>query len=324
MVRNCIMALLAAVYLFSAKITARDRIHITHAYANTNAQSLIGLPMGSHKTIVDMAGNLHWSQWSLKRRGLDVPIGFSAQMDGMLAIQVLGNGSPLKVIGQHLYYNRFPFVVTRLAGDGFSVEELAFSTEATGHGLDVVRVRLENTDRSSTSVEVRLSGKRHNLPAFAGRTTLATRDGFLVTLAQAQSGAFSALKGNLLLDFTTDVPAHSTATLWLKRPYSLLAKDRASIAAVSGADLLKQSVQSWEAFWAAGAGDPGFLRLLPGLCRDPHGTRSGRRFVVARRARSLPAILGTGRILSGPGIGCLRASGYCQSHRRTRLLTPIR
>src|SRR5579884_3096458 len=33
-------------------------IHITHQYANLNAQSLIGLPMGSHKTIVDKEGDL--------------------------------------------------------------------------------------------------------------------------------------------------------------------------------------------------------------------------------------------------------------------------
>jgi hypothetical protein len=199
-----------------------------------------------------MEGNLRWSQWSLKRRGLDVPIGFSAQMDGALAIVVLRNGTPLKVTGQHLYHNRFPFVVTHLSGDHLSVEELAFSTRAAAHGLDVVRIRVKNTGVSPASVEVGLSGKRHNLPAFAAGTTLATRDGYLVALGKAQSGAFAALKQNLLLDYKTDVPARSTATLWLKRPYSLLAKESASIAAVSGSDLLKQSVQSWEAFWANG------------------------------------------------------------------------
>jgi hypothetical protein len=252
MVRNSIFMLLATIFLCPAIIAARNRVHITHAYTNSNAQSLIGLPMGSHKTIVDMEGNLCWSEWSLKRRGLDVPIGFSAQMDGALAIQVLSNGSQLKVTGQHLYHNRFPFVVTHLSSDDFSVEELAFSATVAAHGLDVVRIRLKNPGISPASVEVRLSGKRHNLPAFAAGTKLATRDGFLVALGQAQSGAFAALKQNLLLDYKTGVPARSTATLWLKRPYRLLAKDSASIATAPGSDLLRQSVQSWEAFWTIG------------------------------------------------------------------------
>jgi len=85
MVRKCMLAILTAILLAPTTKAARDRIHITHAYANTNPQSLIGLPMGSHKTIVDTRGNLHWSQWSLKRRGLDVPFGFSAQMAGIPA-----------------------------------------------------------------------------------------------------------------------------------------------------------------------------------------------------------------------------------------------
>ena len=68
-------------------VPARKPFHITRAYANTNAQSLIGLPMGSHKTIVDMKGNLLWSQWSLKRRGLDVPVGFSDQLAGAVPVR---------------------------------------------------------------------------------------------------------------------------------------------------------------------------------------------------------------------------------------------
>ena len=115
-------AVLAGLTL-AANAAARDHIHVTHAYANSNAQSLIGVPMGSHKTIVDMQGNLHWSQWSLKTRGLDVPFGFSAQMDGELAIQVYSGGSQVKVTGQHLYHNRFPFVVTNLAGNSLGVED---------------------------------------------------------------------------------------------------------------------------------------------------------------------------------------------------------
>ncbi len=252
MLRMCFMVMLAAILMAPSTVVARDSVHITHAYANTNAQSLIGLPMGSHKTIVDMKGNLLWSQWSLKRRGLDTPFGFSAQMDGELAIQISSAGLPLKVAGQNLYRDRFPFVITHLAGHEITAEELAFSTEAAGHGLDVVRVSLNNSGPSNLGVDVRLSGKRHNLPAFASGRTLATRDGYLVEMAQAQSGAFSASDQDLVLDYNADVPAHSTVTLWLKRPYSLLAKDGAPIAAASGRELLKQAVQFWENFWAAG------------------------------------------------------------------------
>jgi hypothetical protein len=252
MVRNYIVTIVVVILMGPSTIVARDRIHITHAYANTNAQSLIGLPMGSHKTVVDMKGNLHWSQWSLKRRGLDVPFGFSAQMDGTLAIQVLSGRAPARVTGQHLYHNRFPFVVTHLSNGRVNVVELAFSTEAARHGLDVVRIRLKNTGDSTISGEVRISGKRRNLPAFATGTTLATHDDYLVAMVQAKSGSFSTTKQNLLLDYKTKLPAHSTAILWLKCPYSLIAKDKVSVATVSGSELLKQAVKSWEDFWAAG------------------------------------------------------------------------
>ena len=252
MIRKCLMVMLPAVLISPAYVAARNRVHITHAYANTDAQSLIGLPMGSHKTIVDMQGNLHWSQWSLKRRGLDVPFGFSDQMDGELAIQIFSDGSPLKVTGQHLYRNRFPFVVTRFTSNDLSIEELAFSTENSGRGMDNVRVRMQNSGTSESHVEIRLSGKRHNLPAFAAGPTLATRDGYLVVLAQAQSGTFSAMEQNLLLDYKADIPPHSNLTLWLKRPYSLLARDKALIAILSDPDLLQHAVDSREKFWAAG------------------------------------------------------------------------
>ena len=293
MVRKFLMAALFVVFVGPASAPARDHIHITHAYANTNAQSLIGLPMGNHKTIVDKEGNLRWSQWSLKRRGLDVPFGFSAQMDGTLAIQILNVKSILKVKGQHLYRNRFPFVVTYLAGGGFEAEELAFSTEAAGRGLDVVRVLLKNGGPSSTNVEVRLSGKRHNLPAFASEASLTTRDGYLVALAQAQSGTFSTTQQNLLLDYKTRVPAHSTVTLWLKRPYSLLARDSAAIAAVAGSDLLNQSVLSWEAFWASGAQ----IELPEGEIKDFYN--SSLAYVVILTERGPEGDLWT---LDGPGV----------------------
>ena len=250
--RKNIMSVLAAILIVPACAAGRARLHITHAYANTNVQSLIGLPMGSHKTVVDQNGNLHWSQWSLKRRGLDAPFGFSAQMDGALAIQVLRAGLPLHVSGQTLYRDRFPFVVTHLESEKLQADELAFSVLSAGHGLDVIRIRLNNLASSGANVEIRLSGKRRNLPAFASGGALATRDGYLVALAQVQSGSFSATHQNLLLDYRTNVPAHSAVTLWLKRPYSLWATDQASLAAVSGPSLLQQAVQSWETFWASG------------------------------------------------------------------------
>ena len=96
--------------LFAAVIAscpaAHGQVTIDHRWSNTDAQSLIGLPMGSHKTIVDKKGNLKWSQWSLKRKPLDVPIGFSSQMDGELSIEAFAGTAPLNVISQTLYNGR--------------------------------------------------------------------------------------------------------------------------------------------------------------------------------------------------------------------------
>lgn len=83
----CTASLLIAVAWAPTPIHGQSSLVIDHRYANTDAQSLIGLPMGSHKTIVDKSGSLKWSQWSLKRKPLDTPIGFSSQMDGALAIE---------------------------------------------------------------------------------------------------------------------------------------------------------------------------------------------------------------------------------------------
>src|ERR1700722_17469808 len=98
------VALLAAVFALLTTPISRSQsadssveLGIDHRYSNTDAQSLIGLPMGSHKTTVEKDGSLRWSQWSLKRKPLDVPIGFSSQMDGALAIEpfVDANGTLL-------------------------------------------------------------------------------------------------------------------------------------------------------------------------------------------------------------------------------------
>jgi hypothetical protein len=45
-----------------AAALAADPFTITHQFANRKAHSLIGLPMGSHKTLVEKDGSLHWSQ----------------------------------------------------------------------------------------------------------------------------------------------------------------------------------------------------------------------------------------------------------------------
>src|SRR5580658_10505279 len=119
-------------------------IHITHQYADLDARSMIGLHMGSHKTIVTQDGQLQWSQWSLARKGRAVLFGFSDQLDGALGIRLSeiasGAAKPLHAAGQHLVGNRYPFVVTEWKGDALSAEETAFATTAAGLDLDVVEI----------------------------------------------------------------------------------------------------------------------------------------------------------------------------------------
>src|ERR1700677_1848292 len=79
------------------------QVTIDHRWSNTDAQSLIGLPMGSHKTIVDKKGNLKRPQWSLKSKPLDTPSGFSSQMDGELAIEASTVGNAFVPAGQELF-----------------------------------------------------------------------------------------------------------------------------------------------------------------------------------------------------------------------------
>ncbi len=88
---SCCLVLLSCASILTAQVV------IDHRHTNTDAQSLIGLPLGSHKTIVDKQGNLKWSQWSLKRKPIDTPIGFSSQMDGELAIQAFAGSDPLSI-----------------------------------------------------------------------------------------------------------------------------------------------------------------------------------------------------------------------------------
>lgn len=232
-------------------------IHITHQYANLNAQSLIGLPMGSHKTIVDKEGDLRWSEWSLNRRPLDVPFGFSAQLDGELAIQLFwvsasNSKRPFQVISQQLYQNRYPFIITRLEANGLSAQEVAFTAELGGQGLDVVKTTFTNRSAEPLTVEARMSGKRRNLPALADGPTLATRDGYLVALGESDAGNFSSDAQGLALVWRVTIPAHSSRALVLKRPYHFLAKNRALLAGVPASRLLDGALESWQKFWSHG------------------------------------------------------------------------
>lgn len=243
--------------VLSIPVQGHIALHITHQYANLNAQSLIGLPMGSHKTVVDKDGNLHWSQWSLKRRPLDVPFGFSAQLDGELAIQLFwvsasGSEAPFRVTSQQLYQNRYPFIVTRLEANGLSAQELAFSTQMGGQGLDVVQITFTNPSAAPLTLEARMSGKRRNLPAFADGPALATQDGYLVALGESEAGRFSPDAHDLVLVWRVTIPARSSEALVLKRPYNFLEKNRTSLARVPAARLLNQAVESWQRFWSRG------------------------------------------------------------------------
>src|ERR1700712_2684171 len=149
------------------------QVVIDHRYTNTDAQSLIGLPMGSHKTIVDRKGNLKWSQWSLKRKPLDVPIGFSMQMDGELVMEASTGGKEFALTGQELYRGRYPFVVTKLKAGDVAVEELAFAVDpeakvgvlpdrsSGARGFDVVRLTFRNAG-AAADVVLKLSGRTRN------------------------------------------------------------------------------------------------------------------------------------------------------------------
>jgi hypothetical protein len=251
------LVFLLAFLAVSGTLEAHVPIHITHQYANTNAQSLVGLPMGDHKTIVDQKGDLLWSRWGLKYRGLEVPFGMGGWMDGALGMQVetlspSGSYAALGPAGQRLYRDRFPFVVTSLAGAGLKAEEVAFAVSEHGIGMDVVRLSVFNAGSTPRIVEVLLSGKQRNLPAFAANSELATHDGHLLVLAQAAQGTFETSTGGLVLIYRVQVPGHTSEVLWLKRPYNFRERDQASISGIPGQQLLAHSQQAWTAFWNRG------------------------------------------------------------------------
>jgi hypothetical protein len=223
-----------------------------------DAQSAIGLPMGSEKTIIDQVGNLRWSQWSIRRREPEVPFGISRQMDGALDLRLAvaspsGPLAPFKAVKQELYRGRFPFVETRLeAPPGLAAEELAFPTAIEGAGLDVVRITVTNRGSDGTTVEAHFSGKMRNNPAFAEGNILATRDARLVVLGEAEGCEWGPEKGGLILKCRTLVPPNSSCVIWLKRPHDMRVSHKSVLLGLAGSTLLEQAERSWQEFWEQG------------------------------------------------------------------------
>jgi hypothetical protein len=233
-------------------------VHITHQYADVDARSMIGLPMGDHKTIVTKDGQLEWSQWSLARKGRAVLFGFSEQLDGALGIHMSEtDGSqvkPLVAAGQHLDEMRFPFIVTDWKGSTLSVRETAFAS-AAGHGLDVVLLTVSNPDSAAHTFEIRLDGKQRNLPAVATGAQLATRDGNLLAMVEPASGIKqqSAADDGLTLVQQRVVPAQDSITFWIKLPYEQADSEKQSAPAGEGPALLEDARQAWRTLWSQGA-----------------------------------------------------------------------
>ena len=258
--------LICLVVLGCASVAAAQ-VTIDHRWSNTDAQSLIGLPMGSHKTIVDKMGDLKWSQWSLKRRPLDSPIGFSSQMDGELAIQASVGPNPLAMTRQELYRGRYPFVVTTLKGGALTLEELAFAVDPDAkpgelpnrssfarwgaRGMDVVRLVLRNDGATPVEALLELSGRERNLPGHVEGRALITRAGEDVGLVRDADGAALSTQANgLALDAHVSVPAHGEKTLWLEEPYEWPAARNAELSHASGQALLDKAVDQWDGLWA--------------------------------------------------------------------------
>jgi len=249
------MKFTAALLCTAAAALAAEPFHVTHEFANRNAHSLIGLPMGSHKTIVEKDGNLRWSQWSLKRKPLDSPFGFSNQLDGALDVRtVLADAhgtTPFSAGSQELLKGRYPFVVTHWSAGGLALEELAFAAEAGTQGLDVIRLRVSNPGAAVT-LESQLSGKHYNLPGHARRNALVTRDGYEIVFVEGDGVECTSGASDLTLGCRWTVPANSTRELWLKVPCDLPATREDAIRGESGDSLLARAQESWQALWAKG------------------------------------------------------------------------
>ncbi len=251
---------------------------LNHRYANSDAQSLIGLPMGSHKTTVEKDGSLEWSQWSLRRRPLDSPIGFSSQMDGALAIEpsvVAGGGeAALKMESQTLYRGRYPFIVTKLKGGGTELEELAFAADpeqdpallptanSGSHALDLVRLTVRNVGPGPVTFRLRLSGRARNLPGHVEGESLVTHGGeLIVAVAEVVGGnrrdetaaGSKAEEGSLSLVKDLSLTVRESRTIWLRLPYDFAASRKAELTPLSGEQLLARAVAQWDGIWARGA-----------------------------------------------------------------------
>ncbi|GGA54241.1 hypothetical protein GCM10011507_01850 [Edaphobacter acidisoli] len=250
---------------------AQTVVHIDHRYTNTDAQSLIGLPLGSHKTVIDKQGNLHWSQWTLKRRPLDSPIGFSDQMDGELAIQAFtgeGEASPLAMQSQRLYKDRYPFIITRLAANNTSLEELAFAVDpeqdpaklptatSGARAFDVVRLTFTNNGTEPTHVLLKLSGRNRNLPGhayIASYSGIATESGEDIVLIDHNNFTEKSEDNALTLALTAYLKPHESETVWLRLPYEFPRSRNAELSTLSGEALLARATTQWDAIWSRGA-----------------------------------------------------------------------
>ncbi|HEV2134549.1 MAG TPA: hypothetical protein VGR47_09800 [Terracidiphilus sp.] len=254
---------LACLLIFDCAALAAAQVTIDHRWSNTDAQSLIGLPMGSHKTIIDKQGNLKWSQWSLKRRPFASNIGFSAQMDGEIAIQPFADDRALTVDSQKLYRGRYPFVVTSLHNGDLAMEELAFAADpdarpgvlpnasSGARGMDVVRFTFHNSGATAAEAQFKLSGRERNLPGHVTGHNLITRAGEDVALVTEAAGAAVRSEANgLELNLHVTVPAHGEKTLWIEEPYEYLAARNTELSHESGEALLAKAVAQWDGLWS--------------------------------------------------------------------------
>jgi hypothetical protein len=239
------------------------QVVIDHRYANTDAQSLIGLALGSHKTIVDKQGDLKWSQWSLKRKPLDTPIGFSDQMDGELAIQAFAGADPLKVSTQQLYRGRYPFIVSSSQSGSLALEELAFAVDPdakpgeipTAHtgakAFDVVRLTFSNSGASTADIMLKLSGRERNLPGHVVGQMLENGAGEDVALVAETAGAAVTSEDNgLTLVLRLSIPVQSQKNIWIELPYEWPVARNGELARENGEALLAKAVAQWDDLWA--------------------------------------------------------------------------
>lgn len=256
------VVLASAIFLLLSSHPVRaqkgDSFHITHQYADLDARSMIGLPMGSHKTIVTQDGQLQWSQWSLARKGRAVLFGFSDQLDGALGIhmsEVNGDTTkPFVAAGQHLYQMRFPFVITRWKGDQLSAQETAFAVTAGGYGMDMVKITASNRSGESRILELKLDGKQRNLPAFVTGSRLATRDGNLLAVVEPETGVVRQYTqvDNLVLVQRRTIPAHGSISFWIKLPYDFPVSDLDRLTKADASTLLTDAADGWKTFWSEG------------------------------------------------------------------------